>query len=231
MIKPVSHAGRKAVPMSGLRSGIAEPRRSTQPAVAVAAVALICLAASGCGSSGVHAQTGPIPSTSATGTTSTSTSTPDPSARQQAVAGAIAQVGRYESLLDDLAIHPHRSLNQLYRVSTQPDVTQEIGYLNHFREAGDRQTGHVHLSATRAVRVALTNHPKAHRPIYPTVVVTTCIKVSGVKTFNAHGTSTTAKSRKPYFLTHLTLINVKYPAPDQWLVKSVTDTEVRTCGA
>lgn len=215
--------------MSGSRSGTAEPRRSTQPAVAVAAVALGCLAASGCGSSGVHSQTGPIPSTSATGTTSTST--PNPSARQQAVAGAIAQVGRYESLLDDLAIHPHLSLNQLYRVSTQPDVTQQIGYLNHFREAGDRQTGHVQLSGTRAVRVALTNHPKADRPIYPTVVVATCIKVSGVRTFNKHGRSTTAKSRKPYFLTHLTLVNVKYPFPDQWLVKSVTDTEVRTCGA
>jgi hypothetical protein len=119
----------------------------------------------------------------------------------------------------------------LYGVSTEPDVTHEIGYLNRFRYAGERQIGHVRLSATRAVRVDLTNHPHARPPRYPSVLITTCVKVSGVRTVNSHGMSTVASNRKPYFLTHLTLVNLKFPSSGGWLVKKVTDTEEQLCAA
>jgi hypothetical protein len=199
-------------------------------AVVVCAGAVAAIALAGCGGNGVRTQGGPASGTP-TALTSTSATPVATTPAPQAGAAAIAQVGVYEHMLDQLAINKHLSLNRLYRVSTQPDVNQQIGYLNHFRAAGERQTGHVQLSATHVVHVDLTNHPGSAHPVYPSVVVATCVKVSGVKTFNGRGSSTTAKSRKPYFKTRLTLINVKYPAPDQWLVKSVTDTEVRTCSA
>jgi hypothetical protein len=45
-------------------------------------------------------------------------------------------VRKYERTLDGLARDPHRSLDELYDVSTQPDVTNEIAFLNRFRAAG-----------------------------------------------------------------------------------------------
>jgi hypothetical protein len=196
----------------------------------VATVVLLC--ASACSGSGVHTQSDPVPTPSM----SSSAPTPTPtgqvsSAKDRAGAAAIAQVVRYERLLDTLAIHPRASLDRLYTVSTQPAVAEEIAYLNRFREARDRQTGRVQLSAIRVDQVNMTDHPHAHRPVYPTVTVTSCVKVSGVKAVNSKGHSIVALSRKPYFLTHFTLVNFKYPEPKQWLVRKVTDTEERSCGA
>jgi hypothetical protein len=201
------------------------------PAVGTVGALFALLAISACGGSHVNAQSGPATSPVSASSTTPTSQPPSDSPRAQAIAGAIAQVNRYERLLDELAIHPRLSLDRLYVVSTEPDVTDEIAYLNHFRSAGERQIGHVQLSATRAGRVDLTSRPHARPPRYPSVVITTCLKVSGVRTVNSHGKSTVANDRKPYFLTHLTLVNVKFPASGQWLVKRVTDTEEQSCGA
>jgi hypothetical protein len=171
------------------------PTRFTSPAVrqrsraphgpglrgaAVSAVALSLAALSGCGSSGANAQsrTTPLASSNSTATSPAPSPTQSPTARQQAVSAAIAQVRRYERTLDDLAIDPHLSLDRLYRVSTQPDVDDEIAYLNHFRIARERQFGRVRLLDTAADSVDLTNRPHARKPVYPTVTITTCLRVS-----------------------------------------------------
>lgn len=115
-------------------------------------------------------------------------------------------------------------------VSTQPDVNNEIGDLNRFRAAGDRQTGHVEVRGAKVDNLDLTNRPHARTPVYPTVRVTACIKVSGVHAYDPDGKSIVPKSRKPYLLTHLTLVNPKFPAPTGWLVRKVANTEERSCG-
>lgn len=196
-----------------------------------AAAAAVIMA--GCTGSRTHAQS--IPSASSDPPTPAS-STPSPSrsplsAAQKAGAQAAARVAVYERTLDDLFLHPRLSIDKLYTVSTQPDVNEDIGDVNRFRAAGDRQTGRVQLSATRVDHVNLTNRPHARHPVYPTVTLTTCIKVNGVHAHGANGKSIVPRSRKPYLLAHLTLVNFKYPDPTQWLVRQVTDTEEPSCGA
>jgi hypothetical protein len=213
-----------------LACGTAVPawRRSTAHLGLLAGlIALSTVAACG-GGSAAHTQTGEgaLPSAS-----TSSSPTAALTARQRAVAAATAQVNRYEQVLDELGIHPTLSLDRLYTVATEPEVLDEIAYYNHFRSAHDRQAGHVKLTATRVDRVDLTNRPHTHPPVYPTVKITTCVNVSGVRAFDAQGRSIVARSRKPYFLTHLTLVNLKYPATTGWVVKKVADTEERTCGA
>lgn len=209
------------------RGTVAPVRRRSTACLRLLAGLLVLSTAAACGGgSDVHSQTGPVPSASVS---------PPPTAavtaRQRAVAAAVTQVTRYERVLDELGIHPTLSLDRLYTVATEPEVLDEVAFFNHFRSAHDRQAGHVKLTATRVDQVDLTNRPHAHTPVYPTVTVTTCVNVSGVRAFNARGRSIVTSSRKPYFLTHLTLVNLKYPASAGWVVKKVTDTEERTCRA
>jgi hypothetical protein len=205
-------------------------RSSTRIASLAMIGMLATLSLAACGSSGVNAQTGPTPSTSTVAPTPSHTPTPQTKS-QQAGAAATAQVVRYERLLDDLFLHPRMSIDRLYTVSTQPDVNDEIGDLNRFREARDRQTGRLEVVATKLDRVDLANRPHARTPVYPTVRVTACIKVSGVQAHAPNGKSVVPKSRKPYLLAHLTMVNPKFPALTGWLVSRVTNREERSCGA
>jgi hypothetical protein len=181
---------------------------------------MIVVVAAGCGGSGVHAQT---PSGTTDPTPSIASPTPQ-SEEQQAGAAAVTQVIRYEQLLDDLALHPSRSLNQLYAVATQPDVTDEIGFLNRFRGSHDRQTGRGRVISTKVDAVDLQGATTK-----PTARVTICLYVGDVRAYDRSGKSIVPKSRKPYYLTHLTLVNVKYPAPSGWLVERVSATEEPSC--
>jgi hypothetical protein len=112
----------------------------------------------------------------------------------------------------------------LYAVSTQPDVNNEIADINKFRAADDHQSGRTEITSTHIDNIDLSGSP-------PTVHVTACVKVAGVRATGPTGKSIVPKSRRPYYLTHLTLVNFKYPASGAWLVKAVTNTGVAKCVA
>jgi hypothetical protein len=238
MIKPVSNAGRRTVSMS--RTDPAPPAhrqalaacRTRTTGVGVLLIAVLAVTAAGCGGHGVHAQTGPVPvSSTSTAVSPTPSAANKPTSRQRAATDATVQVHRYERLIDDLAIHPHLSLDRLYSVSTEPDVTDEIGYLNHFREAHDRQGGHVRVMSTAAGAVELVNRPHADPRRRPTIEITACIDVASVQAFGKSGHSIVPKTRKPYYLTRLDLTNVNYPDPRSWLVTKVSARELSSCSA
>jgi hypothetical protein len=63
----------------------------------------------------------------------------------------------------------------------------------------------------------------------PTIRLRLCLDVSRVRATAPSGRSIVPKSRKPFYLTNLTLTNRAYPAPSMWLVSKVTDREVKTC--
>ena len=208
------------------KSDIAEPRRLTPAVLALAVAGFLFCAASGCGGSGVHAQTGPVGKASATPTSSASTPSADTTRRQQAASAATAQVVAYEHALDELAIDTHLSLDRLYRVSTQPDVTNEIAFLNRFRSRGDRQHG---TSKVTAFRVNVVHLPPSAGNQSATASVTICLDVGGVQAVDRAGKSIIAKGRKRFYLTRLELVNRKYPARDGWLVSHVSAMEQRSC--
>jgi hypothetical protein len=203
-------------------------RRSMSAPVALILVAAVLSTMAACGGSNVRAQTGPPVESTPTVSTTPGTSPPDPTPRQAAATGAVAQVRRYESLLDDLSTHPGVSLNELSSVSTAPDLSEEVGSLNRFREARDRIVGHSRVATVRVDGVSL---PSASHGLKgrATVRVSICLNVAQVHAFNHAGSSIVPKSRKPYFLTHLIVVNRTYPKAASWLVSKVTDREVNRC--
>lgn len=208
--------------------------RVRRPATRIALMAAVGVVASSllaaCGGSGVHAQAGPTPSASIT--TPSPVATPKaPSNSTQAAAAAVGQVRKYERLLSELAIHPGTSLDRLYAVSARPDVVEEISSLNGFREARDRQIGVIQVISAKTTRVVLAPGRHSSGQKDPTVAVTACLKVSGVRGFGPNGKSIVPKNRKPYLLAHLTLTNAHYPDESKWLVSKVSDREVRSCPA
>lgn len=222
--KPVAepHGSHRGLVRAGTLDATARPRLHFLAGIGTS---LAVLAAAGCAGSGVHAQdpsgsSSPAPSSSSPATQS---------AEQRAGAAAVTQVIRYEQMLDDLALHPARSLNELYTVGTQPDVTDEIATLLRFRQNGDRQSGIRRVTGTRVSSVSLRSD-RAHRPpVYPTVQVSACVDVSGVTGVDRQGKSIVAPDRKRFQLTELTLVNSSYPDPTGWKVSKVTDQEQQTC--
>lgn len=184
-----------------------------------AAGSLAIALAAGCSSAnGVDAQSGPAPST-----TTTISSPPVVRSSSTAAPGrhaAIAQVVQYERVLDDLFLHPHLSFTRLYDVATQPDVTDEISFLNQFRQAGDRQTGRAKVIAVRV---------RSQSPA--TVTAVACIRVSEVQAFGPDGQSVVPAHRLPYYLTTLRLRKVHQTGGSRWLVSTVRTQEVHQCGS
>src|SRR5579875_1201632 len=223
------NSGRGTVTMSPTRHGLRARRRSRTPRSpassartpaysvqrAARALVLVCVAGTlaSCSSSGVHTQSGPTPSDPSRTAPSAS---PQQQPSQRVGEAAVAQVGRYERVLDDLFLNPRMSVTRLYAVSTQPDVNNEIADINRFRAADDRQSGRTEVTSTHIDNVDLSGSP-------PTVHVTACVKVAGVRATGPSGKSIVPKSRRPYYLTRLTLVNFKYPKSGSWLVKAVTN--------
>jgi hypothetical protein len=139
------------------------------------------------------------------------------------------QARRYELVLDELSIHTHTSLNKLNAVATEPDLAQEIGALNRFRAAGDRQEGLSKITDVRIDRLRLPGARASGRDRQATGQVRLCLDVRQVRAYGRGGNSIVPKGRKPYFLTRLTLVDRNYPSPSGWLVSDRADREVEHC--
>jgi hypothetical protein len=223
MIKPARPPGRRTVPMPPAQhnppacgTGVGRSRRSRAAHLGLLAGLLALSTAAACGGADVHKQAGPLRSASAR---------PSPTAaltaRQRAIAAATAQVNRYERLLDKLGSHQRLPLDRLYTVATEPEVLSQIAFFNHFRSHRDRQSGGVRVISITVRRVSLANRQNAR----PTIDVTACLDVAQVKAFGPDGHSIVPEGRKPYYLTRLRLVSVKYPDPSSWLVAKVSATE------
>jgi hypothetical protein len=238
MIKPVSSTGRRTVQMSptGVTSlarwpvtlGGCRPRFTR--ATLLIGTLVVCAVAGCGGGSGLHAQTR---SASSPPTTTATSPAPTPThaltERQRATAAVLEQVVRYERLLSELAVHPRLSLNRLDSVSTEPDLAEEIRSMNVLRTAGDRQSGLGTMGATRVNGISLAHRASRHGTTYPTAHVTTCLDVSRVHGYGPGGQSIVPRNRKPFLLTHLTLVNTSYPDASGWLVSKVSDREQDSC--
>jgi hypothetical protein len=218
---------------SAISHGLNQPRshlaRHRSPAVGIVGALFALLAISACGGSHVNAQSGPTAGTSTPATPTTSSSAHGPTPREAAAAAATAQVRHYEAVLDELSIHADASLNRLNAVATEPNLAQEVGSLNRFREARDRQAGLSKITRLRVDRMRLPAAGTHVRHSIATAHISLCLDVAHVRAYGPSGHSIVPKSRKPYFLTSLTLVNRDYPSPSAWLVSNRTDREVDQC--
>lgn len=195
-------------------------RRLLKSGVLLAAVTATATVTA-CGGSDGDTQTGPLPPA-----TVSSSPTSTPTARQQATTAAAAEVNRYEQTLDRLGTHPGLSLDRLYSVATEPEVLNQIAFFNRFRSAHDRQSGETRVLSIKIARLNLSPSAGGH----PVIDITACLDVRGVHAFDSAGRSIVPRTRKPYYLTHLRLVNLSYPDPGSWRVANVTSQEEgRTC--
>jgi hypothetical protein len=209
--------------------GAVEPRRPTCLSVAWAVGTAGILAVGGCGGNAVHTQSAP-PAAQATIAAPTRSTQPSVQTPRQTTgaAAAVGQVRRYETVIDELSTHPRAPLDALRSVSTSPDLAEEVGSINRFRDAHDRIVGHSRVTSIRIDSVRLRSRRDGHLRL-PTVRVSICLDVARVRAYDNEGHSIVPRSRKPYFLTHLTVINRDYPRASGWLVARVTDREVGRC--
>jgi hypothetical protein len=202
---------------------------------ALVAAALIALTA--CSSSGGKpSKTTPPTSTSTSSTPPTSTppttsSTPaDPS--QRAVAEATAFVPIYEAELDTLYSNPTVSINDIYLVAVQPEATDDALGIAKYRQSNYRQAGSQKLVKVSGVSVHMSGlgGPSATAK-YPTVQLTACVDVSGVKVTDAKGHPVGNPKNPPYLIESLTIVNIKYPSASGWRVSKAPNKQAQSCGA
>jgi hypothetical protein len=62
-----------------------------------------------------------------------------------------------------------------------------------------------------------------------TARVSICLNVAHVRAFDRSGKSIVAKTRKPFYLTRIDLIDHGYPTKAKWLVSHVSATEQQSC--
>jgi hypothetical protein len=206
----------------------ANQRQERRPAMLRPCILLLTLATTAaCGGSTINAQSGP-PSSTVTvpsgGSPSASASGPEGS---HARADVVAKVHAYEHTLDELAMRPNVSLDRLYRVATQPDVTEEIAFLNRFRSRGDRQEGWSRVASARVDGVVVAGPADTDRVASAAVKI--CLYVAHVRAVDRKGKSIIEQNRQPYYLTHLKLLNPRYPARTGWLVTRVSAIEEPSC--
>jgi hypothetical protein len=193
-----------------------------------------CSSSSRSGTSGQHASS----STPATPSTLSSTSPPaftssvapapptPTSPSEQATAQVLAFVPTYYAALDRLGASSTASLNALDGYAVDAENTLEKTVMAEHRSNGWVSVGTTTLVATSVTSVDLSSTASAQ----PTVKVTACIDVSGVREVDlATGKSVTVASRPNYFIEQLTVVNIAYPQATGWRVSSAPNQGATSC--
>jgi hypothetical protein len=167
--------------------------------------------------------TSSTPSASPTPTTSSS------SPSQKAASQATALIPGYYQELDTLYLDPMKPLNDIYSVATADEARTEIVAIGRFRSHNYRQTGKSVLAHVSVDKVDLTNSPKSNPAKYPTVTLTACVDVSGVRAVDSKAQSIVPANRKKYLISTLTVVNLKYPDSSSWRVSEAPNRQGDTC--
>jgi len=155
-------------------------------------------------------------------------STADPA--QDAQSHAVALVPTYIQTIDDLYLDSSRPLDDIHEVAVAPEATAEATAIGTFRSQGYRQLGRMQLVTASADGVDLETDPAGTpSPILPTVVVTACIDVSLVQAIDKSGDSVVAAGRPRYLISHLTVVNPKYPDASSWRVSEAANRQAQSC--
>ena len=172
---------------------------TTRPAhrlTAAAGIAALALLVSSC-----TGQDDPVaePTTSSAAPTTsaapTSSSVVPVSAEDQAVAEATELVTAYYAEIDRVNIDPNADANTLREVTANEAFDLQLRTALQTKARGLTQIGNVRVLDVTPFSIDLSSDATAQPPKYPTIVMDTCIDVSGVNVVDAEGKSVVAPTR------------------------------------
>lgn len=173
---------------------------TTRPArrlTAAAGIAALALLISSCGSQDDPVAQ-PTPSSTAPTTSAPASSSVVPvSAEDQAVAEATDLVKAYYAEIDRVNIDPNADANTLRDVTANEAFDLQLRTALQTKARGLTQIGNVRVLEVTPFSIDLSSDATAQPPKYPTIVMDTCIDVSGVDVVDAEGKSVVASTRPP----------------------------------
>lgn len=187
-------------------------------------VVLSIVALTGCSTSepaGVSA------SSASTPLSTTVAATSDPA--QDAEVEAVAAVAPYFQTIDELYADPTRPLGDIDSVAVVPEATSEASAIQAFRAQGYSRVGSSVVVSAVAGPVDLTNDPTATTPVFPSVMVTVCLDVSGVGAVDSSGAPVGAPDRPEFLISELTVVNIDYPDSASWRVSDAPNRQATSC--
>lgn len=196
---------------------------------ALAAVALLLAAGTGCAADSDDEPPSTKPSSSAPATPTTSAT---PSDSELASQSATELVREYYAVRDQLRQKPITPLAELKTVATSTELTAQQTLFDRERERGLRQTGDTRIGELTVQTVNLDNHdPDAGK--VPVVQVDVCWDVSDVDILDADGTSIVSPDRPDTGWIRYTVANYNWATdPDGgWRVATSQDLEQTPCAA
>lgn len=173
---------------------------TTRPArrlTAAAGIAALALLVSSCGGSD-DPVVQPTPSSAApTSSAPTSSSAVPVSAEDQALADVTELVNQYYALLDQVSSDRNADANILRDVATGDALQNAIRNDVRSKAQGRVQIGNVKVLEIEPFSIDLTFDPAADPRKYETIVIDTCVDVSGVNVVDAEGNSVVLATRLP----------------------------------
>ncbi len=204
------------------------------PAAALLVGAVLTVSAcSSSGGSPTNSSSDPVTSSASLPSTPPTSSTPSTSptsAADVAEQQAVEFVPMYLAELDKLYSDPTVSINDIYTVAVQPESTDDALGIAKYRSSNYRQTGTQKLVNVSDPSVHLSGlgdgSPNA---AYPTVQMTACVDVSGVKVTDAQGKPAGDPNSPAFLIESLTIVNVNYPSSGGWRVSNAPNKQATSC--
>lgn len=186
---------------------------TTSPArrlTAAAGIAALALLISSCGGQddpvAQPTQSSAAPTTSAP----TSSSVVPVSAEDQAVTDATAAIGAFYATIDRVNSDPNSDTAALQEVSTSDAYLAQERAAVQLKARGLTQIGDSRVVEASPFSVDLTTDAAANPPRFPTVVMDTCLDVSGVNVVDAEGKSVVPASRPAQTTARLDLVHFDF---------------------
>lgn len=186
---------------------------TTRPArrlTAAAGIAALTLLISSCsGQDDPVAE--PTPSSAAPTTSApTSSSVVPASAEDQAVAEATDLVRAYYAEIDRVNLDPNADANTLRDVAANEAFDLQLRTALQTKARGLTQIGNVRVLEVTPFSIDLSSDSTTTPPKYPTIVMDTCIDVSGVNVVDAEGKSVVASTRPPQSAARIDVVQFDF---------------------
>jgi len=202
---------------------------TTHPAhrlTAAAGIAALALLISSCGGPDDPVAQ-PTPSSAAPSSSApTSASVVPVSAEDQAVADASDLVVKYYAAIDRVNLDPNTDANTLRDVTANEAFDLQLRTALQTKSRGLTQIGNVRVLDVKPFSIDLSSDSTTNPRKYPTIVMDTCIDVTGVNVVDAEGKSVVATTRPPQSAARIDVVQFDFG----WRVNAI-ESAGQPCGA
>jgi hypothetical protein len=185
--------------------------RSSRRLTLAAGAVLSLLLCSCSGQDDPVAEQTPSATTSAAATSAPPTSSTVPlSAEDQAVLEATEAVREFRATVDRINADPNSDADTLHDVTTGDAYLEQVRMAVQAKARGRTQTGTVRVIDATPVSIDLTTDTALKPPKYPTVVLDSCIDVSGTDVLDADGKSVVVATRQDQVNERLDVVHFDF---------------------